>query len=132
MSWAIILEILWKIIQQRNGAGWPWLIKFLDRFWKKVETDVAAIRASDAPAILAAPDELKTMLVELFTELRANAGVFMKAVYSLLIQIVPALLDKVWDKLFEAGHVTVSFASFSVMAASEVSADEMIEAVDCE
>lgn len=135
MSWTVILGILWQVIQQRSEAGWPWLIKFLERFWSRVESDVAEIRVGVSATVGAAPDELKTMLIELFTELRdkEGTGFFMRAVYSLLVKLVPTLLDKVWDKLFQAGHVTAAFSTFPAMvqAGGVTTADDLIEAANC-
>lgn len=123
MPWSVLLPILLEVLKARFDAGFPWLTKLLERFWSRVEHDVITVGA--VAAVGAAPDEIKTMLVELFTKLRDESGIFMRAVYTLLIKLVPQVADMLWDRLFAAGHVATPAP---VMAASAPQSDDELVA----
>lgn len=125
MPWSVLLPILLEVLKNRADAGFPWLTRFLERFWPKVVIDV---ESQGVAAVGAAPDEIKTMLVELFTKLRSEAGIVMKAVYTILIQLVPLVADTLWDKLFQAGAVAKPLSDFTaIVVSSSGSDDEFVE-----
>lgn len=106
MTWAQLIVILLEVIKQRSEAGWPVIKALIELFGKKIEAQVPFLEGSATQLITAAaPDELKEYIIGKLKELQSSAGLIMKGVYSLLIQVVPLVIDQVWDRLFTLGHV---------------------------
>lgn len=119
MSMEMILAILIAVFNNRMAAGWPLLGKLLERFKGRLLQDAAAfgdLVVSGAGVVAAAPSELKALIEQFLTAQRDKASVMMKMVYTLLLQVLPQLLDGIWDKLFESGKVPAVFATFAPAA----------------
>lgn len=112
MSWAMLISILIAVFNQRMTAGWPLLKKLLERLGGQVQADAEA--AGDL-VIGAAPDTLKAAIVQFLQKQRESSGVVMKLIYTLLLNVLPNLLDGVWDELFAQGRVPAVFAAYPVI-----------------
>lgn len=121
MSWAMLIQILIAVFNQRMSAGWPLLKKLLDRLGGQVQADAEA--AGDM-VIGAAPDALKDAIVQFLQKQREKSGVVMKVVYSLLLNALPNLLDGVWDELFTQQRVPAVFSAFPAISAAGPPTDE--------
>lgn len=106
MTYIQIIMLFIEIVKQRSEAGWPLIKALIEKFGKKIEAQVSFLEGSATQLITAAaPDELKEYIIKKLKELQSSAGLIMKGVYSLLIQVVPLVIDQVWDRLFAQGHV---------------------------
>lgn len=106
MTYVEIIKLFLEIVKQRAEAGWPGIMWLIERFGKKIEAQLSFIEGSATQLITAAaPDELKDYIIGKLKELQVNAGIGVKFLYSLLIQVVPLVIDQVWDRLFAQGHV---------------------------
>lgn len=103
MSWVVIVELIYEVVKQRSAAGWPLLMKLLER-WKGQLVTLAE-GAGDLPAFGAAPSSLKDAVVAFLAGLKDKSGPVLKIVLSLLIASVPEWIDALWDKLFTQGRV---------------------------
>lgn len=117
MSWAQLIVILLEVIKQRSEAGWPLINALIEKFKAKIIAQVSLIEGSAmAISVGAAPDELKEFIIGKLKELQSSAGLIMKGVYSLLIQVVPLVIDQVWDRLFAQGIVPKAAADYTPLS----------------
>ncbi len=131
MSWTMLITILFEVIKQRSDAGWPIISAWLEKFKVKVITDAQKhITVSGlADPVGDAPDSVKDALIAILKELQANANIFMKGIYALLLAIVPIVSDRIWDSLFAKNLVSSPLSSFTPLAMGAVpqTVDSMIE-----
>lgn len=126
MSWAAIIAIVIEVLKQRAEAGWPLLKLLLERFSNRVLED--ADNDTDVITVGAAPQELKDQIVAWLEKQKAESGVGMKFVYTILIRAVPLVADQIWDSFFKSGHVGKPLSEFTpaIVGASSESEDEIL------
>lgn len=124
MTWSAIIAIVIEILKQRSAAGWPLLKLLLERWGIKIQNDADA---DVAPITVgAAPQELKDQIVAWLEAQKAKSGIVMKFVYSAVIAAVPLVIDQIWDKFFQMGHVAAASDTFPQIVHSVADGEDVI------
>lgn len=111
MNPALLIPIALEFILARASLGFPIANELIKRFHDRIVKDASGL--TEINSFGAAPDELKTILTDLFTQLLGGAdSIWLKLTYKLVLQFIPRIADKVWDNLFERNLVPKLAADF--------------------
>lgn len=135
----ILVQIVSAIAKKSGLLGW-----FATALHLTIQDEEIQLAASvEVPQeAMAAPSELKNSIVDFLNKLidESKLGVVPKLVLKRTVNLLPLVLDNVWDQLFTSGKVGVAYAEHPTVHAvyashrdwileENLATDEFLEAI---